>query len=210
MMTEPRGIGAGLCRWAAENPSAVALEGSGPDAQALTFSELWHACASLAACLRESAAGMPENRHGMRPVALLLSEGVALALAELAVLMAGEKLVLCPLEPTDPRTRRMLENLAPSVVIAPADSDTAQILDGPKPLFLSWPALLHRARSRNPTPPSAWADPPDGECSHVIFTSGSTGRPKGCVCAHGTLRSFAAGWVAAIRLRPEDTVLCAS
>ena len=94
MMTEPRGIGACLCRWAAENPSAVALEGSGPDAQALTFSELWHACASLAACLRESAAGMPENRHGMRPVALLLSEGVALALAELAVLMAGEKLAV--------------------------------------------------------------------------------------------------------------------
>ncbi|QKV72487.1 amino acid adenylation domain-containing protein [Amycolatopsis sp. Hca4] len=133
----------------------------------LTYAELDALSNRLARVLAARGAG-PE-----RVVALALPRSTHLVTAILAVLKTGAAYL--PLDPGYPADRIafMLEDAAPALVLAVAETavDGALLLDDPETLAgVSDASLDVVLRPENP--------------AYVIYTSGSTGRPKGVVVPH--------------------------
>jgi amino acid adenylation domain-containing protein len=148
-----------------------------PDAS-LTYAELGRFSDALAVRLR----GLGVRRESR--VGVALPRGAR----ELAVMLGTLKAGGCyvPVDPTHPadRVRVILEDAAPEVLVAPANS----------PLVSALPAgtqLLALEQIWGP-----WYGPlidePAGEdqLAYILFTSGSTGRPKGVEIPRGALANF--------------------
>ncbi|WP_420907351.1 amino acid adenylation domain-containing protein [Streptomyces scabichelini] len=168
-------------RQAALSPDAPAVASDGIR---LTFAQLNAKANRLARLLVAHGAG-PE-----RIVALALPRTARTLLAILAVHKAGAAYL--PLDPDAPagRTRDMLDDARPVLVLTteeiapllPSDGPPAMLLDDPRTaelLAAQDPADLldtDRAAALTPRHPA-----------YVIYTSGSTGRPKGVVITHETV-----------------------
>src|SRR5262245_53893799 len=129
----------------------------------------------------------PENARALEDsaerVAVLTELGAATVVAQWGVFKAGKAYV--PLEGGAPRsrTRRILDELAPRLIVADTRSHALAVDLAPAEcLVIDIDAL---------DPETASADPgirisPE-DLAFVIYTSGSTGRPKGVMHTHRTL-----------------------
>ncbi len=143
-------------------------------------------------------------------IGVMVEEGPALAVLELAVMVAGHALV--PLSAHDPpsRLRCMLEDADVRAAVAPDAAAARRLREAqvsPFPILLAADvvdsASLETGRGDNgatgnndttasrPTPPPMQRPRPAAAAvSHVFFTSGSTGKPKGCLATHAALLSY--------------------
>jgi amino acid adenylation domain-containing protein/FkbM family methyltransferase len=161
-------------------PDAVALICG---AERLSYGELGERAARLAAHLRLHGAG-PGTR-----VAVCLPRTAELVVALLAVLETGAAYV--PLDPAYPeaRLRMMLDDAAPAVVVASADSS----IRSPGLGHAAVVCPVRDAAAIAASTPAAPARVSPEAPSHLIYTSGSTGRPKGVAIRHAsTVRRL--GW----------------
>ncbi|MEV6875780.1 amino acid adenylation domain-containing protein [Amycolatopsis sp. NPDC051128] len=146
-----------------------------PDHPALVFEDEQLSYAELDAVSNRLARVLAARGAGPeRVVALALPRSVHLVTAILAVLKTGAAYL--PLDPGYPAERIafMLEDAAPALVLATAETAVpgALLLDDPDTLA-GVPAA----------PPAEVALRPEHP-AYVIYTSGSTGRPKGVVVPH--------------------------
>ncbi|WP_242889908.1 non-ribosomal peptide synthetase [Actinomadura litoris] len=158
---------------AAKDPDAPAVRDGD---HALTYAGLDARSARLAGSLNARGIGRGHL------VAVVLDRSADLVATLLGVLRSGAAYV--PISPDDPseRTRFLLEDAAPSLVItSPRHAPGLRrvhdgpVLDGtPEP-----------AETQAPLPRVTPSD-----AAYVIYTSGSTGRPKGVVVEHGALAAY--------------------
>ena len=126
------------------------------------------------------------RQHGVGPgtrVAVLLPREPALVAALLGVLLVGAAYV--PLDPNYPaaRTRYILEQAHPTILLTTADMVYA--LPGhAAPLVLDIALLDSASPAAHAPGPASW---PAQQTALVIYTSGSTGRPKGVEITYGAM-----------------------
>ncbi|MFG2026730.1 amino acid adenylation domain-containing protein [Streptomyces sp. NPDC048825] len=168
-------------RQAELSPGAPAVASDGIR---LTFAQLNAKANRLARLLLAHGAG-PE-----RIVALALPRTARTLLAVLAVQKTGAAYL--PLDPDAPagRTRDMLDDARPVLVLTTKDLAPLLPPDGPPAMLLDDPRTVELLAGESPanlldtdrTTPLAPRHP-----AYVIYTSGSTGRPKGVVVTHETV-----------------------
>ncbi|CAJ1390682.1 unnamed protein product [Effrenium voratum] len=148
------------------------------DEEAWSFSRLRATAQRLARRLRLPVAGE------RRCVALGYDEGLALVLAQLAVVEAG--LHFLPLDLRQPveRLEAMLEMAGAILLLAPKGVPELRV----RQMQLEEVELLEEAEVQPPRPE---------DLCYVQFTSGSTGRPKGVLCEHRHCAWYAAAKAAA-------------
>ena len=163
---------------AARTPSAPAVTCG---QHSLTYAELVHRSAALAAQLRAQGVG-PDSLVGVH-----VERGAHLLVAVLGVLRAGGAYV--PLDPAYPadRLRHMIADSGAKVVVCQAHHQGRLPLpDGQQPALL----LVDEA----PLAPTDSLDVADtAEPHHLaycIYTSGSTGTPKGVLVEHRNVVNF--------------------
>ena len=105
-------------QWAVSRGDSPALRDTA--GSEFTYTQLWNTMVSLATKLR--GLRLLEGKAGVRPVAVLIAECCPLALVELAIMLAGSGLALCPLDSTDPRLSLMLLDLEPVLVVCLTDT----------------------------------------------------------------------------------------
>jgi long-chain acyl-CoA synthetase len=123
------------------------------------------------------------------PVALLLPNGPAFAIAFLAILRLGA--VAVPLNPQSKQAE---------LSFCFRDCGVRAVLSDERDI-----AGLMAERAPFATP----APRPLDEDAVYLYSSGSTGRPKRVPRTHRQLQAEADGYVATIGLTPEDTIFCA-
>ena len=174
---------------ARRQPQALAIEQVGQCS--LTYQQLLAEVQALAGHL--TALGVrPEDR-----VAVLLPRSPRAIIAQLAVLYVGAAYV--PLDPQGPseRTRSVLEDAAPRLVLSL--KEYAERLQALPHLFLD--QVEQQLIVDKPQPISA--DAP----AYVIYTSGSTGKPNGVLISRGALDHFVAAARERYEFSAKDRVL---
>ncbi|GAA3029657.1 amino acid adenylation domain-containing protein [Actinokineospora globicatena] len=163
-------------RWVRQRPDAEAVVCRD---RVLSYAELDRRANRLAHALR--ARGVrPQD-----PVAVLLDRDVEMVVALFGVFKAGA--VHVPMDPTYPveRLRFMVEDIAPTAVIATPGSRAipvaAPVVD---------PTALFGPSTWDADPVEARRDITDDSIAYVIYTSGTTGRPKGVAIPHRGLPSL--------------------
>jgi amino acid adenylation domain-containing protein len=160
---------------AARRADQIAVRG--PDCT-LTYFELNRFSDALAVRLR-SLGVRRESRVGVA-----LPRGAR----ELAVMLGTLKAGGCyvPVDPTHPadRVRVILEDAAPEVLVAPADSPLVSALP-PGTTLLALDQIWGPWHGPLVTEPAG-----EDQLAYILFTSGSTGRPKGVEIPRGALANF--------------------
>ncbi|SHM86439.1 non-ribosomal peptide synthetase [Actinacidiphila paucisporea] len=178
---------------AARTPGATAVR----DAHtSLSYADLDARADTLARVLRERGVGRCDL------VALAAPPSVDTVVAQLAVLRAGAAYL--PVDPQYPaaRTRHMLDDARPVLLLT-----TADLRPGLPAGDLPWLALGDpAARPAEPDAPLP-APPRPADPAYVIYTSGSTGRPKGVVVPHAALANHMAWMAGHLDITPDDRVL---
>ncbi|MBI2525900.1 MAG: amino acid adenylation domain-containing protein [Candidatus Rokubacteria bacterium] len=177
---------------AARTPDAIAVTGEG---QALSYRELDRRANRLAHAL---------HAHGVGPdslVGLCMERSPALVVALLGILKAGGAYL--PLDPTYPpeRLRFMLEDAAPTVVVA--DARRAASLPATEVPVLDLDALVDSLATRADDGPAGAVN--GSHLAYVLYTSGSTGRPKGVAVPHRAVTRLVVN-TDYIALGPADAV----
>ncbi|NGO42305.1 amino acid adenylation domain-containing protein [Streptomyces sp. YC419] len=181
VLAPPTTVPALFERQAELSPDAPAVASDGIR---LTFAQLNAKANRLARLLLAHGAG-PE-----RIVALALPRTARTLLAILAVQKTGAAYL--PLDPDAPtgRTRDMLDDARPLLVLTTKDLAPLLPPDGPPTVLLDDPRTTELLAAESPaslldtdrTTPLTPRHP-----AYVIYTSGSTGRPKGVVVTHETV-----------------------
>ncbi|MFI1104554.1 amino acid adenylation domain-containing protein [Streptomyces melanogenes] len=182
-------------RQAAQSPDAVAVVCG---ERSLTYAELNAGADRLARHLTAHGAGPGEL------VAVAVRRSVDLPLALLAVHKTGAAFL--PLDPGHPRerTRTVLAEAAPVLVLCDTATRTAAgdadwlALDDPHTA-----AALATPADGGPAAPSVAAD----SLAYVSYTSGSTGRPKGVAVTHANLANLLDAMGERLPLTAEDRLL---
>lgn len=184
-VTAPLPVPARILGHARRTPEAVAVTGGG---QALTYAQLAHRSAAVAARLAGSGVG-PGDRVGV-----CLARDPDLLAVLLGVWRAGALYV--PLDPDYPaeRLRYVIGDASLAAVIADRDVPLAA---GPAPAVLELDALRRQwavpdaPGTQGASGTSGTGDEPGSyDRAYLIYTSGSTGRPKGVVVGHDQLTAL--------------------
>ncbi|CAE7253525.1 srfAB [Symbiodinium sp. CCMP2592] len=196
-----------------EAPDATALLWYEPSSDARraksyqSYKEVWTVASQAAEVLRSLSQHETETNTGVgdvspQRVGLMLGGGPALAVLELAVLLAGFALVPLDAEEPLPRLQFIMEDAGPllALVVAEPQVEKAQMLlqnsgssgypqaqRGTNLLRDSELLRSEVAETSDCRPP---ADVVEERISHIFFTSGSTGRPKGCMCSFHNLITY--------------------
>jgi non-ribosomal peptide synthetase-like protein len=180
-----------------ETPHAVALEvppiRPGDPRVKLTYAELDERSDRLAAALATRV-------HGECVVAILLPRaGLALPMAQMAVLKAGAAWTCIEPGTSPERLRWLLEDSQAVAVIAQGEERLAALGAGiPAERIVS-----PEARSPGRVAP-AWLSPET--LAYVIYTSGTTGHPKGVMIEHRSVANLVRSDAARFGLGPGDRV----
>ncbi len=186
-------IGVDVCdRWAARDPARVAILDVAPDGRIapVTYGALREASNRLANVLAANGVAAGDR------VAILLSQGPAVATAHVAVYKLGA--VAVPLATLfgvdalgyrlgDAGARALVTDATGLAKLAGIRGDLPELrvvisIDGPAHDAIGWTEALARA-SPAFTPADTAADDP----ALMIYTSGTTGPPKGALHAHRVL-----------------------
>ncbi|WP_118987562.1 non-ribosomal peptide synthetase [Photorhabdus sp. CRCIA-P01] len=152
-----------------------------PDATALVYQEQTRSYAELNACANRLAHQL--IAFGVtpdQPVAICVARSPTMVVALLAVLKAGGAYV--PLDPTYPgeRLTYILNDTAPSVVLADATGQAALGDEALAGLTVLDPNIQPDLPDSNPRVPELTPQ----HLAYIIYTSGSTGQPKGVMVEH--------------------------
>ncbi|UED83919.1 non-ribosomal peptide synthetase [Streptomyces profundus] len=185
----PPGLPALVERWAAERPTAPALDDGDT---VLDYATLADRVARLAGRLAALGAG-PGTL-----VALALGRSAAATVATLAVQRAGAAHL--PVDPGHPerRVRQLLADARPVLLLVAPDAAP--------PAGSGTPTLVVDDDAWSGEPLTARPPLPD-EAAYVIHTSGTTGRPKGVVVPHAGVATLAGALADAFALDPDSRVL---
>ena len=201
-----------------------------------SYSELWSRAVAAAERLATLGAIPPPDvepptlsplqnpSHRSDVIGVLIEEGPELAVALLAVAVAG--CAVAPLSPADPPARlaAVLEDARCAAVLVDSrrhPSATVRLLeaaralpDGEDELVVVEASDALDAETTSERRPSLleapFADSDPETLSHVFFTSGSTGRPKGCLSTRAALAHYCEAKNAAHGVSAGDVVLVAS
>ncbi|MBV9761970.1 MAG: amino acid adenylation domain-containing protein [Acidobacteriaceae bacterium] len=162
--------------WAARFPEATAIV---CDDTILTYNELNRCANRLAHYLRKCGV-RPEAR-----IVICTPNKLENICALLGVLKAGGAYV--PIDPgyPDHRLRRMLEDSAPTIVLARAELQPRLVFPGSRFVDLSLTAQWRDEPDENPNGAEVGLHPEN--VAYIIYTSGSTGAPKGVAVHHRAL-----------------------
>ncbi|ETS29277.1 amino acid adenylation enzyme/thioester reductase family protein [Photorhabdus khanii NC19] len=155
--------------------------GKNPDATALIYEEQALSYAELNACANRLAHQLIElGVQPDQPVAICVKRSPSRIAGLLAVLKAGGAYV--PLDPAYPgdRLAYMLNDAAPSVVLADNTGRAALGEEALAKLTVLDPNTLPDQPDNNPQVPALTSR----HLAYVIYTSGSTGMPKGVMVEH--------------------------
>lgn len=169
---------------AAGHPTAAAVS---DQTKRLSYAEIQAGSQALARFMVDRYGLVAGDR-----VALLLHRGHRLALAHLAMLMAG--LVIVPIDPAypDDRIERIVGDSACRLLLC----DSASTLERMRGLQSQWAFPLEISQLPDGVPASPAFAMPDvdaGAPAYVIYTSGSTGMPKGAIVPRRALVRLALG-----------------
>ncbi|MCB0875101.1 MAG: acyl--CoA ligase [Solirubrobacterales bacterium] len=158
---------------------------------------------------RVDAAALELRRLGVGRgdrVAVVMSNGVSMAVAVYAILRAGAAFSPISPEILPPKLERILVDVgAAAVVCEPKTRDKVVAAAPPEVTVVDSSAA-----------PGATGEDPDGgftpmvapDLAAVIYTSGSTGEPKGVTLTHGNMAFVADSIIDSIDMKPADRVLC--
>lgn len=177
----------GPVRWPDAAPSVVHLlqaaaqHAAGAEAlvcgpERMTYGAYWHAVQGMAQVLRDKGV-QPGDR-----VAVILPNGLEIAVASFAVMAAGA--VLVPLNPlyTAHELAYILADAAPALVVA--EPDHAATRAALTQLSTPPPVIAPRLDAAAGTAPCL---PESGSLGMIQYTGGTTGKPKGVMLGHDAL-----------------------
>lgn len=156
---------------------------------------------ALDTAVRELATQLRQAR--VRTVGLYADNSIAWALADLACLAAGLRVVPIPLFFTPAQTRHALASSGADAVLAhPLLPETWDSLTSPTFLHAAGATLaLHRIAIRSATVPEG--------TRKITYTSGTTGAPKGVCLALDSMEAVAESLCDATGANAQDRHLCA-
>jgi amino acid adenylation domain-containing protein len=172
-----------VAAWAASAPAALAVIA---DDVIYSYATLERESNRLAHWLR--ARGVSEEDR----VALLLPRSAELIRALLGVMRAGAAYV--PIEPSAPwpRTRHVLDDARPRLILTQRASFDARSEAAALPAGSEWVVLEDIAEELAGQPETApRLEQGLTRAAYVLYTSGSTGQPKGVVIEHRQLLNYA-------------------
>jgi nonribosomal peptide synthetase DhbF len=180
-------------RVATKFPSRTAL---GSETWEQTYSELNETTGRLAHRLIECGVGLGDR------VAILMSHDAPMVAAMLAILKAGA--IAVALDPGDPpaRTRLLVEDSEPSVIVT--DLHNGHLAAGLMPLgcrILNFESESTNGPAENPS-----IQIPPEQTAVLIYTSGTTGRPKGVMKSHRQLCRAAAAHTSSMQSTEHDRI----
>ncbi|MFD1832207.1 amino acid adenylation domain-containing protein, partial [Streptomyces desertarenae] len=171
----------------ARTPDAPAVTSPGGT---LTYAELDRQANGVARWLADRTAGTGGAEVYVGVLAPRRPEALAVLLG---VLKSGAAYV--PLDEQWPaeRTRRVLEDCRPALVVAPTGSRPDGAREAGAEVLAVDPAALASRGAHAPAGGERVRPAAPGGAAYAIYTSGSTGRPKGVVIDHSALGAYVGG-----------------
>ncbi|MGH8792762.1 MAG: non-ribosomal peptide synthetase, partial [Stackebrandtia sp.] len=178
-----------VARRAAERPEAIAVD---TGAEQLSYADLDAHARALAR--RLTAAGVGAGSV----VAVRLPRGVALVIAQFAVLKAGGAFLAIDPDLPSARIRFMVSDAGCKVAID-ADEPSGQDFDG---------LTVIGVDDRDDVGAELSVDAGPDDLAFVVYTSGSTGKPKGVLTAHRATANVCRWYAEETGLAPGERTTC--